>query len=85
MPRSCTMMRTHAVYCAGCSSWDAEAGRCRDGKVNPAGWVAAVEVANVLGVRALCPFNKHRERLVRSRCRSQAPCAEPTGSESRTA
>lgn len=26
-----------------------------------------MEVANVLGVRAICPFNDHREKLVLSR------------------
>jgi hypothetical protein len=30
-------------------------------------WETAVNVANVLGIRAICMFNDHRERLVQSR------------------
>lgn len=38
-------------------------------RVNPTRWSAAVEVANVLGVRAICPFNDFREKLLMSRTR----------------
>jgi hypothetical protein len=38
-----------------------------DGKVNPMSWEESVNVANVLGVRAICVFNDYRERLVGSR------------------
>ncbi|MBS1717257.1 MAG: hypothetical protein JSS72_05960 [Armatimonadetes bacterium] len=38
-----------------------------DGKVNPDRWDQAVQVAQIFGVRAVCPFNDFRERLVASR------------------
>ncbi|MCW5940873.1 MAG: hypothetical protein KIS66_01490 [Fimbriimonadaceae bacterium] len=38
--------------------------------MNPQHYEEAVNVANVLGVRAICLFNDHRERLIRSRLRS---------------
>jgi hypothetical protein len=38
-----------------------------DRKVNPDTWERAVEVAQVLGLRSICVFNDHRERLVHSR------------------
>ena len=42
-------------------------GRCADRKLNPESWSAAVEVANVIGIRAICSFNDHRQKLVESR------------------
>lgn len=56
-------------------------GRCQDQKVNPATWAQAVEVANVLGVRAICVFNDHRERLVLSRM--SPPNSNPNPGRSR--
>jgi hypothetical protein len=53
--------------CRDCPRYDAEARRCRNGKVNPRDWETAVNVANVMGVRSICLFNDHRERLVQSR------------------
>lgn len=55
------------MYCRDCARWDSENRRCKDGKVNPHSWEETVNVANVLGVRAICIFNDHRERLVGSR------------------
>jgi hypothetical protein len=55
------------VYCRDCARYDAENAKCRDGKVNPERWDAAVNVANVMGLRAICMFNDHRERLVECR------------------
>jgi hypothetical protein len=52
--------------CRDCPRYEPER-RCLDGKVNPRSWTQAVETANVLGVRAICALNAHRERLVRSR------------------
>lgn len=48
-------------------------GRCLDAKVNPLRWEQAVQVANVFGVRAICTFNDHRERLVKARSMPSAP------------
>jgi hypothetical protein len=42
-------------------------GRCKDGKLNPETWDQAVNASNVFGVRAICTFNDHRERLIESR------------------
>ena len=55
------------MYCRDCHRWDVESRRCLDGKVNPMSWEESVNVANVLGVRAICVFNDYRERLVGSR------------------
>ena len=55
------------MYCRDCHRWDVESRRCLDGKVNPLSWEESVNVANVLGVRAICVFNDYRERLVGSR------------------
>jgi hypothetical protein len=38
-----------------------------DGKVNPPDWETAVSVSQILGLRSICMFNDHRERLVRAR------------------
>lgn len=52
------------MHCRDCHIWDAEASKCRDGKVNPQSWDMAVTVSQVLGLRAICTFNDFRERLV---------------------
>ena len=59
----------HNVYrylmdCRDCHRWDSEAKKCLDGKVNPHNWEVAVTVVQVLGLRAVCPFNDYRERLI---------------------
>jgi hypothetical protein len=55
------------VYCEDCPRWDSEKRKCRDGKLNPQTWTQAFEVAGHIGLRAICVFNDHRERLVKSR------------------
>jgi hypothetical protein len=50
--------------CRDCARHDAETGRCLDGKVNPRRYEHALGVVQVLGLRAICVFNDHRERLV---------------------
>lgn len=67
MRPSWVIKKGSALQCEDCARYDAEQGRCRDGKVNPQRWDQAVDVANLLGVRAICMFNDHREKLVESR------------------
>ena len=55
------------MYCQDCPRYDPEARRCRDGKLNPARYSDAVETANVYGVRAICMYNDHRQRLIQTR------------------
>jgi len=55
------------MYCRDCARFNEETRECRDKKVNPITWGEAVDVANLLGVRSICMFNDHRERLVASR------------------
>ncbi|MCW5936553.1 MAG: hypothetical protein KIT11_04520 [Fimbriimonadaceae bacterium] len=35
--------------------------------MNPGRWDQAVDVANLMGIRSICMFNVHRERLVSGR------------------
>lgn len=55
------------MRCRDCPRYDPDVERCRDGKVNPLRWEQAVEAANVLGLRAICPLSDFRERLILSR------------------
>jgi hypothetical protein len=50
--------------CRDCALWDDKKERCRDGKINPRKYDDALCAAQVLGVRAICIFNDHRERIV---------------------
>ena len=58
------------MNCCDCPIYDEDRQKCRDGKLNPASYGAAVEVANVFGVRAICSFNDHKQRLVSTRTRT---------------
>ncbi|MFN3728715.1 MAG: hypothetical protein ACK4XJ_03260 [Fimbriimonadaceae bacterium] len=55
------------MRCDDCPRYDLERDRCRDGKVNPPDYEQAVNVANVIGIRSICVFNDHRERLLLTR------------------
>jgi hypothetical protein len=55
------------MHCRDCSRFDEKSEKCRDEKVNPMSWDEAVNVANFIGLRAICMFNDHRERLIVSR------------------
>jgi hypothetical protein len=55
------------MLCRDCARYDPKNRKCLDEKVNPLKWEMAVEVANVLGLRTICVFNDHRERLVKAR------------------
>jgi len=72
------LARNHAVCiadmmaqmrCPDCPRFDKERHICLDGKINPPHFSQAVEVANVMGVRSICPFSSHRERLLSGRAR----------------
>ncbi|MCB8932180.1 MAG: hypothetical protein M9921_15180 [Fimbriimonadaceae bacterium] len=65
------------VYCRDCPRFDLEAERCKDGKVNPLDWETAVSVSRQFGVRALCMFNDHRERLIHVRTEGVARAPRP--------
>ena len=52
------------VYCRDCVRYEEETQKCLDGKVNPQRYEQALAVSQVLGLRAICTFNDHRERLV---------------------
>ena len=58
------------MNCKDCNRFDSANRKCMDQKVNPQSWGQAVDVANIFGVRSICIFNDHRERLVRSRMRA---------------
>jgi hypothetical protein len=53
--------------CKDCHRFDADAKRCKDGKVNPHNWETAVSVSQILGIRTICMFNDFRERLIEAR------------------
>ena len=50
--------------CRDCARYDENRSRCMDGKVNPKRYEHALEASQVLGLRAICVFCDHRERLV---------------------
>ena len=52
------------MYCRDCIRYDKATEKCLDRKVNPQRYEQALAVAQTMGVRALCTFNDHRERLV---------------------
>ncbi len=52
------------MNCPDCPRYDPESETCRDAKINPRKWSDAVEAAHIYGVRAVCVFCEHRERLV---------------------
>ncbi len=66
------------MHCRDCHRFDSQNRKCLDRKINPLKWVDAVEVANVMGIRAICIYNDHRERLARSR---GMPVREPDHNE----
>jgi len=59
--------------CKDCPRFDPDDEKCRDQKLNPHRWDQAVDVANMMGVRAICMFNDHREKLLEGRVRHLAP------------
>ena len=61
------------MFCRDCPRYDLEESRCKDRKVNPLDWETAVNVANVMGIRAICVFNDHREKLIDARMPSSKP------------
>ena len=52
------------VYCRDCHRYDTAAEKCLDGKINPPRYEQALSAAQVMGLRSICIFNDHRERLV---------------------
>lgn len=61
------------MYCRDCPRFDLESNRCKDSKVNPLEYETAVNVAKVMGLRAICVFNDHRERLIEARSQKTKP------------
>lgn len=52
------------MYCRDCVRYEQETEKCLDGKVNPQRYEQALAVSQTMGLRAICVFNDHRERLV---------------------
>lgn len=65
------------MHCQDCPRYDDTTSACRDGKLNPLRWELAVDVANVYGLRSICVFNDHRERLVKCRAVSNVARSVP--------
>jgi hypothetical protein len=55
------------MECRDCARFDTASNRCKDRKVNPRTYDQAFQVAQFYGVRSICVFNDHRERLLHSR------------------
>ena len=49
--------------CWQCKRYDREARHCRDGKANPRSKRDSKEVAETLGIQALCLYNLYRDAL----------------------
>lgn len=56
-------MAERRMTCARCPRYDKEALHCRDGKANPKSRRDTKEVAETLGVQALCHYNPYRDAL----------------------
>ncbi|MCU0316074.1 MAG: hypothetical protein MUC92_05735 [Fimbriimonadaceae bacterium] len=52
------------MNCRDCHRYDPETETCKDRKLNPKSWEQAVDCANTYGVRSVCIFNDHREKLI---------------------
>ena len=63
--------------CRDCPRFCPDAQRCLDGKINPARWEAVQQAATQMGLRAICPLNDHRERLVASYAKVQLAGVRP--------
>lgn len=51
------------MVCWNCRRYNRNDRRCLDGKANPRRKSDSIAVAEMLGVQALCHYNKHREPL----------------------
>lgn len=70
------------MLCRDCPRFDPETEQCRDRKINPQSWENTIQVAQTFGVRAICVFNHHRERLVATREPLRGPNGASGGSRS---
>ena len=52
------------MRCEDCPRFDEETGVCRDRKLNPETFGAAVEVIQIFGPRAICTLNDYREQML---------------------
>lgn len=52
------------MNCRDCPRYDLEGRVCRDGKINPQRYEQAKEAAQIFGLRSICAYNDHRERLI---------------------
>ncbi len=51
------------MACWQCPRYSRKERRCLEGKTNPKNLIASMEVAEVLGVAALCHYNLHRDGI----------------------
>ena len=52
------------MRCEDCPRFDADKGVCKDRKLNPESFPAAVEVVQIFGPRAICTLNDYREQML---------------------
>lgn len=52
------------MNCKDCPRYHSVEKRCLDGKLNPPTWEMAVTASQAFGLRAICPLNDFKERLV---------------------
>ncbi|MBX3113493.1 MAG: hypothetical protein KF836_02915 [Fimbriimonadaceae bacterium] len=52
------------MNCRDCGRYDQEARVCKDGKLNPPRYEQANDMVKIFGLRVICPFNDHREKLI---------------------
>ena len=58
-------MPQQRMHCWNCPRYDRAERHCRDGKANPKRKTDSVELAERLGVQALCLYNLHRDAIAR--------------------
>jgi hypothetical protein len=63
--------------CRDCARYCLETNKCKDKKLNPQTYSEAVEISGVYGLRVICMFCDHRERLLQGRA-LQIPSPKPS-------
>lgn len=65
------------MSCWQCPRYDRTERKCRDGKANPKSKADTIEVAEILGLQAICHYNPHRDLIALRRFFPKRPVLHP--------